>query len=364
MFSYLIKELPNSIFKYNMSHIPFKKFIISLLLFNKDTSYIINKLKTFGYYITEEEIVDILHEIRSMLPSTLTDIIDSKRLFDTSDEVHSQWLKIFDVFEYYDFILRKDTEKNPPNYFNWCENCLWIHSHQDVMCLINILMFNDETDESISDVIMLKYKKKLGIETLKLYRKTFWDTDNLTAYDALERCIPFKDNTLVIRKMRSGESEICMNEASNNGSDVPVTSHSSNYLKWKVGYKNIEIPTAKEFLEQIKKDSYFKYYEVMNMTQSTETEDEDGSNNKFGIFDRKLKRQKNTEEERVKLAKNWIEIFLKANDAMPEGGSHTKGFFEKMQQLELDFEEAEDEKIVRIEDTPEILSDIKSDISP
>jgi hypothetical protein len=59
-----------------------------------------------------------------------------------------------------------------------------------------------------------------------------------------------------------------------------------------------------------------------------------------------------------------MDMFLKANEAMPENGEDTKDFFEKMQQLELDFVETEDEKIVRIEDVPDVMSDIKGDISP
>jgi hypothetical protein len=58
-----------------------------------------------------------------------------------------------------------------------------------------------------------------------------------------------------------------------------------------------------------------------------------------------------------------MDMFLKANEAMPENGADTKGFFEKMAQLELDFTETEDEKIMRIEDAPEILEDIKGDLS-
>ena len=346
-----------------MSTIPFKKFIITFLLFNKNTTFIIEKLKGFGYYITEQQIVDILNEIKSVLPQPLIELIDSKGIFDSANETHAQWLKQFGIFEFYDFILRRDSEKNPPKYFEWCENCLWIHNYKDIMCLINILLFNNEPFEEISNIISFKYKKKIGLECLTFYKETFWNTENISAKDALEYCLPFKNNTLIVRKLRSGDSEISMPDESDNGSDVPFTFHDTGYIKWKIGYREVNVPTAKDFLSQVKKDSYFKYYETMNMTRSVESEEESGDNEKFGVFNKTLTIKKNVEEQRVKMAKGWMDMFLKANEAMPENGADTKGFFEKMAQLELDFVETEEEKIMRIEDAPEILEDIKGDLS-
>jgi hypothetical protein len=53
---------------------------------------------------------------------------------------------------------------------------------------------------------------------------------------------------------------------------------------------------------------------------------------------------------------------MKANDAMPVGEGETKDFFEKMQQVCLDFGEPEDEKIARIEDINGMLNDVKGDL--
>ena len=347
-----------------MSRVPFKNFIITFLLFNKSISFIIEKLKGFGYHVEEKEITDIFDDLKSILPSALSELIVSGGVFNPIDEIHAQWLKQFDVFEFYDFIYRRDTEKDPPEHFKWCNDCLWIHSYKDTMCLVNILLFNNEILEDISKIVMFKYKKKIGIDALKLYQKTFWNIDSMTAKEALYYCSPFRQNTLVIRKMRSGESDIlAFNEDADLGSDIPITLHDSNYIKWKIGYKDITAPNAKDFIEQIKRDSYFKYYEAMNMTQSIESESEEGNNEQFGSFTKDVSRRKNLEEQRVKLAKSWLDMYLKANDAMPGGESETKDFFKKMQQLHLDFGEPEDEKIARIEDIPNLLNDIKGDLS-
>jgi hypothetical protein len=260
--------------------------------------------------------------------------------------------------------MRRDTEReNPPEYFKWCADCLWIHGYKDVMSIVNILMFNEESLEEISNIVMYKYRKKIGIDALQLYKRIFWDTEVLTAKEALYHCEPFRNNALIIRKLRDGNTEVSsMDDDENDGSDVPFTFHNNEYIKWKIGYKNIVAPTARDFIEKIKTDSYYKLYEAMNMTQSVEIEKEDGTNDQFGSFEKTITKKRNVEEQRVKLVKHWMDIYLKANDAMPAGdGAKDKDFFEKMKQLELDFED--DEKIVSIKDVPEMLDDIKQEMS-
>jgi hypothetical protein len=231
------------------------------------------------------------------------------------------------------------------------------------MCLVNILLFNNDSVEEICDIISFKYKKKIGVDTLELYKRMFWETENLTAKDALEYCIPFRDNMLIVKKMRGGDTEVHIREEMDDGADVPITFHNTNYIKWKIGYnKTVEVPTAKDFLSKVKTDSYYKYYEAMNMTKSIQVEEEDGVG-QFGDFNQNNVLKKNVEEQRVKMAKGWFDIFLKANEAMPESGEDTKSFFDKMGQLELDFTEGEEEKIARIQDMPEVLGDIKGDLS-
>ena len=348
-----------------MASIPFKKFIITFLLFNKDIPFIINKLKEFGYNITEPQVTEIFNELKEILPQNLKELIDSKGIFNSSDEIHAQWLKQLGVFEFYDFISRRDIKDSRQEYFCWCENCLWIHNYKDVMCLVNILIFNNEPFEEIKNILLFKYKKIIGLETLELYKRMFWDIENINAKDALEFCIPFRDNMLIIKKMRSGNIEVYSRDEMDDGSDLPVTFHNTNYIKWKIGYnKAVEVPTAKDFLNKVKTDSYYKYYEAMNMTKSIQVDEEDGTNAEFGNFNKTYKSQRNVEEQRVKMAKGWLDIFLKVNDVIPENGEDTKSFFDKMSQLELDFTEGEEEKIVRIADMPDMINDIKGDISP
>jgi hypothetical protein len=53
---------------------------------------------------------------------------------------------------------------------------------------------------------------------------------------------------------------------------------------------------------------------------------------------------------------------LRADASKPPDEGDSKDFFDKMDQLELDFEEPADEKIMRIQDAPNILKDVKEDL--
>ena len=347
-----------------MSKVPFRRFITTFLLFNKNINFIVEKLNSFGYQVSDKEISEIFSELKNTLPEKYKKILEDRGIFNPTDPSQAEWLKQLGVFEYYDYIVRKkDNPNDPPRYFKWCEDCMWVHAYKDVMVIVNILLFNREDLESISKIISYKYRKKIGIEALELYKKVFWDVDSLTAKEAFHYCIPFRNNALIVRKLRSGNEAEAVNPDSedNDGSDVPFTFHDTSYIKWKIGYRDVEVPAPSDFLEKIKQDSYFKYYEAMNMTQSLEIEEESGSNDKIGAFDSTKKRRRNVEEQRAKMAKHWMDIYLKAHGSMPSNDNAKENFFDKMNQLELQFEE---EKIARIDDMPEVMDDIKGDINP
>jgi len=349
-----------------MGKVPFAKFIATFLLFNKSIGYIIEKLKEFGYSITEDEVSRIFKYIRNCLPEKYRTLVESHQPFDINNPEHVEWLKHFGVFEFYDFIIRQNDDlENAPDYFNWCLNCMWIHGYRDVMSLINILLFNKEPYEEISKIIMFKYRKKIGVDTLSLYENVFWNTSEITAKEAVYYCVPFRDNALIIRQIRGG-AEVSMVDKSisdpmHDGSDVPFTFHDSSYIKWKIGYRDIAVPTSRDFLEQVKRDSYFKYYESFNMTQCVDVEKEDGHDDKLGDFEHNKVKHRNIEEQRAKMMKHYLDLYLKAEESMPSGGAKTEDFFKKMAQTQLQFDE--NEKMARIDDVPDILADIKGDMS-
>lgn len=360
----MVYFIVGTLWSFIMSKVPFGRFITTFLLFSKNISFIVNKLNDFGYQIPEEGISEIFKDLKGILPEKFKKLIEQREMFNVKDPGHVQWLKQLDVFEFYDFVVRKDENlDDPPPYFKWCEDCMWIHGYKDVMVLVNILIFNGEENEDISKIIMYKYRKKIGIEALDLYRRVFWNTECLTAKEALYYCLPFQNNALIIRRLRSGNEaeKLDSGNEQSDGSDVPFTFHDTSYIKWKIGYRDVEVPTSRDFLEGVKKDSYFKYYEAMNMTHSIEIEEEEGLSVKLGAYNETKTKKRNVEEQRVKMAKQWLDIFIKAEHSIPVGSDKKEDFFERMEQLELGFDE---EKIARIDDMPEVMDDIKQDINP
>ena len=346
--------------------LPFKKFVMAFLVAGESLGSIVDKLKRFELNAEESDLTPVLNELKNSLPQNLKEKIDRREPLSPSDENHAQWLKKLDIFEFYDFAIRRKEEGiERPEYFKWFENCLWILAYKDIMSLINIFLFNNEDPESISAIISFKYKKKIGIEAISCYKDTFWDTGAMTAKDALYYCVPFRNDTLIIRKIRSGTEIWKLNnedaEVSDDGSDVGAIFHDSNYIKWKIGYREFDIPKPQDFLQKVMKDSFFKYYESMNMIQSIEAETEVGFNEKLGDHHSTRRRKRNVEEQKAKMAKHWLDLFLKANKYhKDEGGGKTdKDFFEKMRDLTMEFDE---EKLMTIDDDENILDDIRKDM--
>jgi len=345
--------------------IPFKRFIITLLLFNKSIPYIVDKLKSFGYHVEDAAVGVIFKELKDTLPSSIKSLIESGTSLDPSDETHKQWLEHFGILDFYDYINSSGKRSDgSPLYFKWFDDCMWIHTYRDIMCLVNIFLFNGEPPDQISDVVQFKYKKKIGVDAIGRYQSIFWNTDGMTAKDAVESCIPFQDNSVIVRSIRKGSEKFLPteNEPSNDGSDIGFVFHDSEYIKWKIGYRSTRVPGTADFLDQVKRDSYFKYYESMNATQSVESEESTGFNDKIGEFSQKMTRYRNLEEQRAKLAGKWLETFLKADKGKPPENMDKDDFFERMQQVELEFSEFTDEKIVNIKDNPDVIKDIKGDM--
>jgi len=346
-----------------MGKIPFKRFIITLLFCGKTVDDIVDKLKTFSYEVSADEVSSIFSDMRNVLPDKIKELIEMRTLMSVDDPSHAEWLQYFGVLEIYDYIVRGPKNiDDPPKYFKWCEDCVWAHTYRDIMSLINIFLFNGEDIESISEIIMVKHKRKIGVDALQLYQSIFWNTDNLTAKDAHRYCVPFRNNALIIRQFRTGNSEIEMRVGADahDGCDVPFNFHDSDYIKWKIGYK-VTAPTPNDFLEKVQTDSAFKYYETMNMAQSVEIEESEGSNDIVGAFQNTKSKKRNVEEMRVKMAKDWLGLYIRARDNMPDGSNKSDDFFKKMRELDLDFGDCS-EQIANIEDMPDVADDIKDDM--
>jgi len=221
-------------------------------------------------------------------------------------------------------------------------------------------MFNDESHSEISAVVGFKYKKKLSSEALERFQSIFWDTSSCTAKDAIMRCSHFKDNTLVIKTLSTGEQDaaIFQNYHKSNGSSVNVVFHPVEYIKWKIGYKKLAPPKPKDFIEAVQTDSYHKYYEAMNMETFVEWSKEESFGGEFGDTEATRINYKNVEDQKARLAKHWFDMYLKAHSAMPEDGESDGSFFDKLDQYALTFDE---EKIANARDVKGLIDDVKGD---
>jgi hypothetical protein len=196
------------------------------------------------------------------------------------------------------------------------------------------------------------------METLSLYGSLFWDTSAMNAKDAIYFYEPFRRNTMIIRTIRGGTEFEKVDDPSNDGSDVAVTFHESDYIKWKIGFKKVTVPGPDAFLDKVMQDSYFKYYEAMNMLQSVEEEVKDGNNDEFGHYDESKKIKRNVEEQRAKSAKAWLDMFLRAKKYKSDG-SGEDDMVKRIKALTIDFV---DEKLARIDENEDMLGDIKKDM--
>jgi hypothetical protein len=345
-----------------MKSVPFKRLVQAYLFYGERLPRIMERLQGFEFECVESDLAYILDECRAPLPEVLSKkFVECQPFNPYTNEIEKQWLQQLGLYEFFDFIMRRKQEvADIPNYFKWFNDCLWILAHREVTCLVNILMFNGDELDSISDVISCKYKKKIGIDALERYRLFFWDTSAIDAKEALYFYAPFRKNALIMKyKPEATEAEISQCLSSDDGSTESIVFHDSNYIKWRVGYKKVTIPSAEDFLEQVKTDSIFKYYEAMNMVRSVEEHNENGFNDKIGQFNMDRKIRKNVEEQRIKAAKGWLDMFMRAHKGKKPDTPGDEDIFKKMSSLPMSFDS---EKLLSVDDNPEMLDDIRKDM--
>lgn len=317
-------------------------------------------LHGFDFYCSEAELKPILENMRMLMPDKHK--IDNCIEFDLVED--KSWFDIFDCYEFCDFYKNKNvattTMIDLPHYYKWFNDCLWILNNHDVAVFVNIFLFNGDDNTSISDFISVKFKKKIGVDTLGWYKKLFWDCGAMDAKTAYTYYTKFMNTAYVVRHRLNGGVDLGAQILSaDNACDEPIVFNTSAYIKWKAGYRNIEVPSAKDFAKRVMQDSYFKYEEAMTMTQSVEEMSEIGSNDKIGAYNSDRTVRRNVEEQRLKLAKAWSDLFIKASSHVKESSTEENDFFSKMNQLTITYV---DEKIVAASENPKLLDDIRQDM--
>lgn len=351
---------------------PFRRFIISQYFSGYTRHTAANTCLVFGYHASEKDVGDIYSELINILPQSIKDVINSGGFLDSQNGTHEEWLKHFGVFELYDFMSRRKKQlTDRPEYFKWMEDIIWINKLPDAQAIVNIFMFNGEPDHTISGVLSFKYKKKVGLEALRLHRELFWDCLSMDAKSAIYYCKSFQKPGLVLKCITTGGATIGPDEDLKDlisdmkegedwdGDDTRIVFHDMDYIKWKIGLPDAKVPDTKTFLEEVKKLAIFKFRETMHDTHSVESECKEGNNATFGDYKEIVTRKRNVEEVKVKKMKSYLDMFIKAEKSMPDKGEDSEKFFERVDQLELNFG---DTKIAVATDDMNLFKDIAGDV--
>jgi len=350
--------------------VPYKKYVITLLFLGKEANQIDCLVKSFNYFFDINIVPEIFTEICLFAPEDIRDSLKLKNKMDIDNPNHVGFLKHFEVFELYHYLLTLGNDLNGnPEYFKFCQDAIWIAENPKIMAPVNLFIFNGDTSEDIVNFIKFKYKKRISVSAINLYKNMFWDCQEIDAEEAIRYCLVFHGNTIILKEnIITSEKEI---KIPSDYTDL----NTSDYVKWKMGYRQVKVPNTKEFFEDIKKDCVFTYQEIMNRqnfittTHKTGTSFNDKENNSKekdgnsggGIIDQKTIVYKDPIDARYNLINKVLKVYSNVEDRMPTSDGETENFFDKIRKIEIIYE-GESKKILRLEDNPGMLNDIKDDM--
>jgi hypothetical protein len=346
--------------------IPFIKYIINQIFSNKNIQNISEDLGKKHYFITTDEVNEVFKDVLETSSPAIRECLSNRQLLDIENDAHADVLRHYGIYDLYEYSnLGTVAIEDAPKTVKWFEGINWILEYEDVMALVNIFLFNEEPLLSISSVLQFKYKKKISVKALEMYQSIYWDTSLISGKEALRYCKSLRNSSYVVRRFADGELEVIHKEKKNpessNGYEEPSYMMDTNYIKWKIGYKkDIEIPSTKDFLSSVKMDAMYKYQEALHMEKSIEVDTEEGVGFEGNTIDLTKTKRKNVEAERARLMKNYLDLFIKADDKMPDDNADEENFFKNLEQINMTF--VNKEKIINIEERPDILDDIKGDM--
>jgi len=345
--------------------IPYYKYIINQVFYSNKIQNICDDLNKRHFSISYEEVSEIYNDLVNTLPEIVRESVMKREPLSLDIKAHEDILKYYGIYDLYTYtVFKNNRPPEAPYFFKWLDDLDWVMRYEDVMTLVNVLMFNGEPLEGISSVVLFKYKKKVGYDALVMYKELFWDIDVMSAKEAIKYCNMLKNSSYVIRRFVDGEVEVEHAEFKSpedyNGTSQAFYMMDTNYIKWKIGYKSdVKIPDVKDFLNEVKMDSIYKYQEALNMTRVVDVDTEEGEGFQGPISITKVKKR-NVESERVRLMKSYLDLFIKAEEKMPDDSKEEESFFKNIQQLNMTF--VNNEKILNVDDDPQILLDVKDDM--
>ncbi len=327
--------------------IPFKRFVIAQLFLGREPDEIRQKLYKFGYVVENKEISDIYDDIKSVAPPSIIEHLNAKRVVTLA--VGEDWFKHYGVLEYMEFVEEREHQ-------DAISNVLWLHNDRIVCTLANALLFNEEDSASVAAVIKFKYKKNISQKSIDIHRSLFWDTSSISGIEAVKMYRHFDGNSLVVIP---GD-----HEESHDGISESIIFRDNEYIKWKIGYRELKVPSSKDFLNQVKIDSSFMYEEAKLMTRSVTRSHSEGNNvdeegNPVNI-DNTTWSYGNVTQAKLNTMKKAVDLYIKADKALPEERTSTESdaFFEKIQQINISYILDEKDKIVTGDEAAALLEEM------
>ena len=350
--------------------LPIKKYIISLFFLGNNIEDIIEKVESLDFKIQEGDVISIIEEYKLILPPSIISLLNSHSGLSPEHESVIPWLKYLKIEQYYDYLyFNGKREDYTPLSYKWCADAEWISKEQHVRSLVNIFLFNEEPLESITKIVAFKFRKKVSQKALEIYQEVFWNTVGVTARQAVYYYIPFQDTTAIIKRLEGDYTTdvACSKKYATAEIGRSILDQDLDWVKWKVGVKDLEAPTPERFLSRVQKDVAMMYDEVMssdNIREVKVTENkvlttvDDEGNKHSELYDETEVITKNTTEFKINNMKKLTDLFVKAEASMPkEGSSSTQKFFETLKKFELSYTSEFDAKIVNLEDNPAALED-------
>lgn len=352
--------------KYDLSSLPSRNIcqgLITALLFTGQTARpIMESLRTFGYYATEAQIKTRYQELLSVASDNIRKLFSTQQPLRVDNDVHVQWMKQYGVFELMDFMARKECA-DPPAYFKWIRDALWINSLDDVQAITNVLLFNGDNHEDVAAVIRFKYRRQISVEALDLYQRLFFDFVGLGADDVMDCCPNMRESTLILKQISSGTRiQEKPGEECYEGYKRQFIFHDSGYIKWKLGMPQIEPPRAEDFLNRVMADASYRYTEATEMTNFADIKSEDGISAVTGEnYNNTVINRKNAVKEQVRLMKQCIDIYVKASNSKPvQRSSSAQDLIDKLTKLQVQFSDASEHMIMASDLPPGVANEINA----
>lgn len=328
--------------------------VTALLLAGHRNADVISTCIGFGYKTEADDVRLFFAALKDPTSENIRSILESGQPLRIDDPTHVQWMNHYGVFEIMDFMVRKDCT-DPPEYFKWIRDALWINTNSEIQSLVNILLFNGDDNETVAAVLRYKYRRKISVEAVNFHTLLFFNTDNLSADDVMYRCISLQKSSFVLEKIAGDEVDTVGSRDASTKSEItrkPVF-HDNAYIKWKIGYPDIKPPTAEDFLSRVMSDAANRYYEAGLSAQFAETKAEDGISAVTGqSYNNTVIMRKNSQKEQAKLLSTYAGLYIKAMNAKPSSSSNAaKDVMDRLAQLELKFDD-DCESIMSVDDLP------------